>query len=216
MLKKVLLASLLLLLVGFTVYVMLMMDEQRNTRNEAAVFAPTSSDSVGNAEGYLSRSQTEKLGAPNPAAFSGEYYHGGLGYVFRLKNHARYGLTYDRRHLQMSDYPATLVRAGDSIVFEVSKALLNESTDIESYLETYLLAALYEKEEQKPEVSYNYQAQCGWFSGYHRYYGEDMLCRAYTRDSVAFVAMLRYPRRLAADSRVQELKEAVNTFQLVK
>ncbi|MSQ79413.1 MAG: hypothetical protein EXR21_07030 [Flavobacteriaceae bacterium] len=227
--KKYGLTIVLIVLVSSTIMVMLEMDKDREHRNKqpaqpkvAYLYGGTmeyyrigGNDSIAFNTGFFSKEKAKTIGSPDPKKFIEQFYNSGLGYIFYVKNPNKYGLTYDSRHKKISDYPATLVRAGDSIVFEVTKAELNETIDIETYLNTYLLAALYD-DKPKPRVMFDYTSQMGFFKGFHKYYGEAILTKVYMDNKTAFVAMLRFPERLSKDVRVKDLSTAVTSFSLIK
>jgi hypothetical protein len=148
--------------------------------------------------------------------FSGKsYYNKAEGYYFKVEHPEKWNPGYFEGYKVSNDYPANTLRAGDSIVFEVTKLIFETDLGIEDYMNGTYLPALYPRDAKRPEIKYNYNDQCAFFRGFHRIYGEELYSKVYVLGKKGFLASVRFPKKFESDPRVKEFLNMVSSFTMV-
>jgi hypothetical protein len=158
----------------------------------------------------------------NPASFAGKnYINNNLGYLFSVEHPEKWNITYNpdnAGHTNFTDNPVNTIDAGDGILLKLSIGNNTEAETIESIAGAFyqVFAELAKSDPSiKPEISYDKPTQTAFFNGVNVQNYKRVLMKMVLKNGKAYFGLVEYPKELAEDERVKELKNMVATLTVI-
>lgn len=158
----------------------------------------------------------------NPSSFAGKnYINNELGYLFSVEHPEKWNITYNPAnagHTNFTDNPVNTIDAGDGILLKLSIGNNTEAETIESIAGAFyqVFAELAKSDPSiKPEISYDKPTQTAFFNGVNVQNYKRVLMKMVLKNGKAYFAYVEYPKELAEDERVKELKNMVATLTVI-
>ena len=114
--------------------------------------------------------------------------------------------------------PVNRIDAGDGILLKICIGNNSEAETIESIAGAFFMifAELAKSDPSiKPEISYDKPTQTAFFNGVNVQNYKRVLMKIVLKNGKAYFAYVEYPKELAEDERVKELKNMVATLTVI-
>ncbi len=157
-----------------------------------------------------------------PGSFSGKnYINNELGYLFSVEHPDKWNINYAKENAGIKEFvdnPVNSIDAGDGILLKICIGNNSEAETIESIAGAFfqLFAELAKNDPSiRPEISYDQPTQTAFFNGVNVQNYKRVLMKIVLKNGKAYFAYVEYPKELAEDERVKELKNMVATLTVI-